>query len=123
MNFICFHRSLLMAGVAGSLLLLGASCASLGDPGAARARHVTAYGEELARRSAWLSSPRSLEECLGFALENNYTLRLSALQRRLSELDVDASFANFLPVVSLEGSWTGWRHQQTMKGSAVSDRD
>ncbi|MGN0867754.1 MAG: TolC family protein [Oligosphaeraceae bacterium] len=125
MNFKGLHRfvTLLLPGVAGTLLLLGASCASLGDPAAARAGHVSSYGEELRRRSAWLDEPRSLEECLGFALENSYALRLGALQRRLSELDVDASFSSFLPVVSLEGSWTGWRHQQTMKGSPTADRE
>ncbi len=125
MNFHRFHHLffLLFGGAGGILLLFGVSCASLGDPSMARSGHISSYGEELQRRSAWLASPRTLEECLGFALENSYALRLSALQRRLSELDVDASLSSFLPVVSLEGSWTGWRHQQTMKGSPTSDRD
>ncbi len=113
----------LSACAGGALLLFGGSCASFGDATEARRGHISAYGESLQARSAWLSAPRSLEECLSFALENNYSLRLSALQRRLSELDVDASLANFLPVVSLGGNWTGWRHQQTMGGSPVSDKE
>lgn len=108
------------------LLLCGvfflSSCASLGDGVEVRRGHVSSFGEDLSARGVWLDSPRSLEECLSFALENNYNLRLSALQRRLSELDVNSSFANFLPEVSATAGWTGWRHQQTMRGTPVSDK-
>ncbi len=99
------------------------SCVSLGDPGEARRGHAAEFSEILKERSAWLDEPRDLSACLSFALENNYSLRLSALERRLSELDVDSSFAEFLPKVSLSGGWTGWRHQQTMRGVATTDKE
>jgi outer membrane protein len=99
------------------------SCASLGDPGEARRGHVSDFSEALQSRSGWLDEPRDLSACLSFALENNYSLRLSALERRLSELDVDSSFAEFLPKVSLSGGWTGWRHQQTMRDVATADKE
>lgn len=99
------------------------SCASLGDPGEARRGHTAEFSEILKERGAWLDEPRDLSACLSFALENNYSLRLSALERWLSELDVDSSFAEFLPKVSLSGGWTGWRRQQTMRGVATADKE
>ena len=56
------------------LLLCGvfflSSCASLGDGVEVRRGHVSSFGADLSARGVWLDSPRSLEECLSFALEN-----------------------------------------------------
>ncbi len=103
-------------------MYLVSSCASLGDATEARQRQIEEENKTLAARSVWLDEERSLEDCLAFALENNYQLRLAALQRHLAHLDVEAALSNLLPQVSISETWRTYRHQPTMQGMNTSDR-
>ena len=104
------------------LVSLITSCASLGDPTEARQRQVQEDNKKMAERAVWLTEERSLEDCLAFALENNYQLRLTALQRHLAHLDVQDALSNLLPQVTISETWRTYRHQPTMQGMNTSDK-
>ncbi len=115
-------KSGVLAVILGVGMLL-TSCASLDEPGAYRREHQEVLQSELKLRGdRYLGSGLSLDDCIGIGMKHNYGLRLSALQRRLAELDVNLAFSNFLPQVTLSGSYTSWRHQQTMGSSPIADR-
>lgn len=106
-----------------SALLAATSCATLDDPAAARAAHSRRMQEELTEAGAqYLSAPLTLKQCIRIAMEKSYTLRLAALQRRMSELDVAQSFSSFLPQISATVQWTTWSAQQTMQRSPIADK-
>lgn len=85
------------------------SCASLDHPAEARQDHLDAMTQELQQKaSANLTAPLSLTQCIRLAMASNYKLRLSSLRQRLSELDLDMAFSNFLPQVEVAASYVGW---------------
>ncbi len=103
-------------------LVFYTSCASLKHPEEERQAHYSAMHAALQESNArLLSQPLDLNQCIRIAMERNYDLRLSALQRRLSELSVAQSFSNFMPQLSISAQWTTWRHQQTMSGMPIAD--
>lgn len=123
MKMKCTKRQIVcLFGCSVLIMAVMTSCASLEDASQVRHEHIASMNEMMAERSAWLEEPRDLPDCLAFALQNNYTLRLKALERRLAELDVSMSLASFLPEVTATCNYHQWRTVPTAAGFPTAGR-
>lgn len=109
--------------MAGSALLLLASCASIDDPAQFRRDHIKAFQQDLKQRQDEVKEQvLKLEDCIMLAMRHNYDVKQAELSKQLSEIDQSMAFSAFLPQVTATTNLTTWSIPQSSGGNNISDK-
>jgi outer membrane protein TolC len=95
-----------------------------------RKEHTENYTRQLKEKTLEVLAegrPLDLNDCVRIALENNLSVKSAKIQQDVAQLEKKVSFANFLPVVSLDYQKTWWDPQPQIKfgpsGFPMHDKD
>jgi len=122
-----YSHKIVMLAVVVCITVAGHGCASFEGP-KVRQEHAGTYPKQLAEKTETVLAGRRelhLYDCIQIALKNNLSVKSAEIQQRIAKLDKKVSFANFLPVVTLEYQKIWWDPQPQIRfgGAAFSMHD